>query len=550
MDEQTNNKEIELVKEPERNIADIFFAWLAFAAGTVFCKLFPVTVRPVGGMIFVFFLFIFGMLIISKKGGRFTWMTVVSAVLAIAIQLSMILTSSEVVHFFAYQYSLLTFMYMMYSAFDNNIEGGYSDFIISDYFKAVIIMPFSSLSFKMTKALSLGLKKKDKSIIGKIVLGLLLAIIPTLAVIGLLSFDEDFISVFKGLFEFNWGSELISWILSLVFGFFVGLYFYGGYISSTEKKCRNTMTAESGRKAYKTIRFLPSLSVSIAIVPILVVYVIFFISQWKYYVGAFGGTLPEDTIYSTYAREGFFQLCIVSVINFFMILLCTVFTKRNGDEHKLPVKIITMITSVFTLILIATALSKMILYIKAYGLTPLRVYTSLFMVFLTVVFIFVMIKLFVKKFRAIPLALLVGFVLFASVGFGMDGFIAKYNVDRYVDGSLSSVDLGTLYDLGDEGAIQLVRLGDIYTEKYGMDFAEYFNLHRIGYEKYQGDFNYDELKTKSFYKEYKELASVLCRYWNSLDLNSGNNSFWNYTVPHARAIKALKKLGYDPEKSK
>ena len=107
--------------------------------------------------------------------------------------------------------------------------------------------------------------------------------------------------------------------------------------------------------------------------------------------------------------------------------------------------VFSVLISAETLLLIATALSKMVLYIQQYGLTLLRVYTSWFMVLLFVVFSIVI----VAQFRTINLAkaLVIAFsACFLILCYSnVDGLIARYNIDRYMDGTLNAVDLSALY---------------------------------------------------------------------------------------------------------
>lgn len=88
------------------------------------------------------------------------------------------------------------------------------------------------------------------------------------------------------------------------------------------------------------------------------------------------------------------------------------------------------------MLLILTAMAKMYLYIRSYGLTPLRVIPSLFMMFLAVIFVLIGIS----QFKPIPV-MRISVLLFAA-GFsvltmcGMDGQIASYNLNRYAEGTL------------------------------------------------------------------------------------------------------------------
>ena len=106
----------------------------------------------------------------------------------------------------------------------------------------------------------------------------------------------------------------------------------------------------------------------------------------SYFTGAFSNILPDGFSYSSYAREGFFQLCAVTVINALVILCGDVFCRRREGRTHASVRSFITVLCVFTLGLIATAVSKMAMYIGIYGLTKLRVYTTWFMALLALLF--------------------------------------------------------------------------------------------------------------------------------------------------------------------
>jgi hypothetical protein len=99
-----------------------------------------------------------------------------------------------------------------------------------------------------------------------------------------------------------------------------------------------------------------------AALPILVIYCIFFASQGKVYLSAFSGVLPQNFSYAEYAREGFFQLCSVSIINLIIIVAVITFMKKKTKAASVLLKIVSLIFSVFTLVLIATAIAKLVMY--------------------------------------------------------------------------------------------------------------------------------------------------------------------------------------------
>ena len=63
-------------------------------------------------------------------------------------------------------------------------------------------------------------------------------------------------------------------------------------------------------------------------------------------------------------------------------------------------------------------------------------------------------------------SLVVTVVMFAGLSLSnVDGFIAKYNVDRYVAGTLETVDVDAMRDLGLTAVPQMVRLAELLDEQ-------------------------------------------------------------------------------------
>ena len=74
--------------------------------------------------------------------------------------------------------------------------------------------------------------------------------------------------------------------------------------------------------------------------------------------------------YAQYARQGFFQLMIVSIINLVTILISK--KKENGDENNTFTRCMSLIMIVFTFIIVISAGMRMHFYESAYGYTLLR----------------------------------------------------------------------------------------------------------------------------------------------------------------------------------
>lgn len=496
------------------SVIESVFAWMCLLFGYIFCRVFPLSESPFGGLVFTLLLYISGFIVLMIMKQKLKLMSVVIALTAILISFSLILTSNNFLHFFSYCYSLATFGYFIFSAFGNTARKGFSDLIIADFFKALIIMPFCSFGYMFTAMFSSKKKGRGKIFL-KIIVGVAITFIPTLIVFSLLSYDSDFTNLFNNIFDFDF-SDFWAHLGSLILGIPIGLYFYGLFISSVDKKCKNILTAESSKKALKNMRIAPAVTIIAAVIPLLFLYAVFFISQWKYYISGFTGTLPQNFSYADYAREGFFQLCIVAVINLIVIIAVVLFLKRDNKANRIILKSIVLVFSASTLILISTAVAKMVMYIETYGLTPKRVYSTWFMLLIALVFILLSLKLFIKKLKVVAVSFALAVTMFALIALpNVDAFIARYNIERYINGTLSTVDLDAMKDLGTSAIPALIDLDKYLDDKE--QSAEEIILNDDIYDYF--------IKTSNYFKQ-------------------SDKNIFSYTIPDKVAEKALKEIGY------
>lgn len=449
-------------KAPPRQYSahESVFAWMCMLAGYLVCRYTPVWEKPLGGFLLILFLFVSAFLALRHRQVKLTVLPVAAAVSAIVVSLALVFSANAAIHFCAYTYGLAVYLYFLHTATGNAIKAGFNDFIAMDFFKALFVTPFYSFEY-LFKAMFSGKAAGTGKFLLKVFVGIAIAVIPTIVVIALLSYDAGFSRLLSRIFDLD-AYEIFMNLVRILFGIPIGMYLFGAFLSAVDGKCRQMITEESCTKAAEKIRIAPAVSVLTAVLPLLFLYVVFFISQWSYYVSGFTGVLPANFSYAQYARNGFFQLCAVSVINFLVILSILTFMRRKGRGTELLYKALILTFCVFTLILISTALAKLFMYISSYGLTPKRVYAAWFMVVLAAVFLLIAIKQFVKKLRVTAISLVVLSILFAALALpNTDGYIAKYNVDRYVAGTLDTVDLEAMEDLGVAAVPQVVRLATI-----------------------------------------------------------------------------------------
>ena len=108
------------------------------------------------------------------------------------------------------------------------------------------------------------------------------------------------------------------------------------------------------------------------------VYFLFFGVQAGNLFAVFSGHVPGTLTAAGYARSGFFQLCAVMAINFFLIWLLSILAKQNRAGKWLQG--LLMVQSAF---LAVTAGAKLWLYISRFGFTPLRLLSAWAVIVLT-----------------------------------------------------------------------------------------------------------------------------------------------------------------------
>ena len=164
-------------------------------------------------------------------------------------------------------------------------------------------------------------------------------------------------------------------------------------------------------------------------------------------------------------EKAFFELCIISVINLSVILIINLLAKKGGRNKPAVLKIYSLILCAFTLVMIAVAISKMVIYISAYGLTRLRVYTMWFMILLALFFVIIGIKQLRFEFPTAKWTAAVFTVMFAVLCFSRpDAIIAKYNIEMYNAGSLGELDINSLFELSDDAVLTAIKSGAVTPE--------------------------------------------------------------------------------------
>ena len=188
--------------------------------------------------------------------------------------------------------------------------------------------------------------------------------------------------------------------------------------------------------------------------------------------------LPEGYTYAMYAREGFFQLLAVSILNLLLVMTGMHFFMEN----KVLTVLLTLM-SICTFIMIASSAMRMLLYIGTYHLTFLRILVLWGLLVLTVLFTGIIIQLYRKQFSLFRYSMVAVTVCYLILSFAHpDYWIAKYNVAQQKNNI--SVDEYYLRDLSADAAPVLVPYFSMEEPEHTWDVKDASSLRKFNVSRF------------------------------------------------------------------
>jgi Domain of unknown function (DUF4173) len=161
--------------------------------------------------------------------------------------------------------------------------------------------------------------------------------------------------------------------------------------------------------------------------------------------------------YAEYARQGFFQLTVVALLTLAVVTAAVRFSRVEVSDRGW-MKILLGLLCLFTLVILASALTRMNLYQETYGFTRLRLTVDLTIVWLGAVFVMLLAAGIKWEGKWLPRAVVILSAV-TLIGFNIynpDARIGERNVDRYF--RTGKIDVGYLAGLSPDAVPQLIRL--------------------------------------------------------------------------------------------
>lgn len=511
------------VKTPKRifDKADKVFGWFAIAIGFLF-------ILTIGSLWFDFgigaTIFFEASLVISycyaiKRKLKIGILHNISFFLLMILSLSFSFFSNTLALGADFAFISVALAYWIYSIGEHK-----EDTFINELLTSVFAYPFMNFG-ALFGAISKKKKDGQKGNLKWVILGLCIAI-PLVAIVStlLIMSDDMFKAMFSALFD-----DFLLKILKYIWYAIVGLplamaVFSVWYTKYTESKTVkaptiNTTDFTKQPKSAESYHIAPPALMYSIFIPLCCVYFLYLISQIGYFVSFIADNLlPKDYTIVDYARNGFFELCVVAGINIVLILLLLLFTNRPNNTMPAGIRVITGLMSFFTIIFIGTALYKMFMYIGGYGFTPLRINTVIFMSFLLVVFLLIIAKQFFKnmKFSAMVMVVAIIFMLGYNI-IAVDSFVARQNIKLYEEGKIPWMGMELVYDLDYSAFEYLAPFAS--DENNGLDTEQQSLL---------------ETELCSRYEEYNKSYSI-----------DSHKDLFSFNFNEYRVHKILESYGYD-----
>lgn len=290
-----------------------------------------------------------------------------------------------------------------------------SQWVICDSLNALFVIPFSNFicHVKVLFGESIERESSKKSLAAKVLpigLGICISIPILIIALPLLSSADPVFEKMMMNSTFYIRENLTIYIIQIVLSLPVTAYLFGLIYGGVYSRNTDKIKKENVRATGRDVRVVPDIALHTAVLVICAVYLIFIVIQGRYLFSAFLGIRPYEFSYSQYARQGFFELCDIAILNLGVLFGTNLFGRTERGKN-VWLRRGNVLLSVFTVLIITTAISKMMLYINAYGLTDKRILTMVFMIWMLLVFVMIIVWQF-RVFPIVRISIMAGAVLF------------------------------------------------------------------------------------------------------------------------------------------
>lgn len=255
-----------------------------------------------------------------------------------------------------------------------------SDFNVSLENMFLVFKLFPKNLFKNLKFIKIDTNKDKNDKIINIIFGTIIGVFISGLILALLTSADAYFDKFLSSIVTNINVDFNLWYVIKGIIYFVVLFVIGiNLFKNKEIALKESKMSRVNKTVITTMLFIVNF-----------VFVLFLISEISKLCGNFL-KVPKGYIYSSYAREGFFQLLFVTLINFGIILYLIYKTNLVKEDKKVKYLVLSLIA--FSIFLIFNSYYRMFLYIGRFGFTNLRLQVILFLFMEIILFGFIIKKI-------------------------------------------------------------------------------------------------------------------------------------------------------------
>lgn len=255
-----------------------------------------------------------------------------------------------------------------------------SDFKVSLENMFLVFKLFPKNLFKNLKFIKIDTNKEKNDKVINIIFGTIIGVFISGLILVLLTSADAYFDKFLSSIVTNINVNFNLWYVIKGIIYFVILFVIGiNLFKNKEIALKESKMSRVNKTVVTTMLFIVNF-----------VFVLFLISEISKLCGNFL-KVPKGYIYSSYAREGFFQLLFVTLINFGIILYLIYKTNLVKEDKKVKCLVLSLIA--FSIFLIFNSYYRMFLYIGRFGFTNLRLQVILFLFMEFILFGFIIKKI-------------------------------------------------------------------------------------------------------------------------------------------------------------
>lgn len=184
------------------------------------------------------------------------------------------------------------------------------------------------------------------------------------------------------------------------------------------------------------------------------IYLLFTVVQFTYF---FSGDLQGDFTYAEYARKGFFELLFVTMINLSITVFVLSFVDTGARLMKRLIQILLTAIVLSSAVMLSSAFMRLSMYEEAYGFTFVRFMAFSFMLFLVVIYMYTLFKIWIEKLSLFHFYFISSLLFYTGMNLiDVEKIVVTKNIERFEQtGKLDPAYLNSLSYSGVLGLMEL-----------------------------------------------------------------------------------------------